>query len=204
MKYHNKKLKCNSNKTVDIPVIIANKKIDIDLKDKIKVKEGFIDILDIKNDLYITEAKCINIRNVSNDKYKDGKVFLKGYIRNLIQYTVLDKMYNENITTTVRTLVNYIDFNCTTKVKYLMPVQMKKRKYNMKKIDLKENMSKDIAEFNTPITYNLNKVNIFCDINYYNHKHLKNSNNEKIFYGIQQNISSKLELVLLKNQSVLV
>lgn len=106
-----------------IPVVIAEKIIQIDIESVIKLEEPAIEIKRIKKNIFLTQCKLLPRSGMTCDgKIKSGKLFLKGYIRKNIEYATAkchrdDKIVSGDIR---HTTVN-IPFECITLIKYAVP-----------------------------------------------------------------------------------
>ncbi|MCX7921899.1 MAG: hypothetical protein N3B21_07810 [Clostridia bacterium] len=99
-----------------IPVVIAQPKVQIDVKAIIELEEPAIEIKRIKKNLFLTQCKLINI---GDDK--KGKLFLSGFIRKNIEYATANctPSHDRAISGDIRHTTVDVPFECVTMVEFV-------------------------------------------------------------------------------------
>lgn len=106
-----------------IPVVIAEKRIQIDIESVIRLEEPAIEIKRIKKNIFLTQCKLLPRSGMTSDgKIKSGKLFLKGYIRKNIEYATAKCYKGDNIVSgDIRHTTVNIPFECITLINYVVP-----------------------------------------------------------------------------------
>lgn len=107
-----------------IPVVLAEKSVQIDVEAIIDFKSPYFDIKRIKKDVYLTQCKLI----LTTEMASTGKLFIEGYVRKNIEYTTAEcvdpNMVNGGV---YHTTVN-VPFKAVTDVEYEVPPVVYTRK----------------------------------------------------------------------------
>lgn len=118
-----------------IPVVLAEKDIQIDVEAEIKLQEEYYEIKRIKKNVYLTQCKLIPRSGRSEEGIPvSGKLFLAGYVRKNIEYATAEcsrqgrgcdkgQVVSGNIN---HTTVD-VPFTCVTEVLYVTPPQINNR-----------------------------------------------------------------------------
>ncbi|AEB75571.1 hypothetical protein [Clostridium botulinum] len=110
------------DKVINIPIIVAEKYIDIPIQEKIQLDNLAFEINEIKNDIYLTNYKVIPNKIESENTCTEGKVFIKGNIENKIQYSTVQKINSNSVSGEIKYKVVYIPFGCTSFINFQMPL----------------------------------------------------------------------------------
>ncbi len=111
-----------------IPVVIAEPKIQIDVKAEIKLEEPALEIKRIKKNLFLTQCKLVSIWDDKHEKSKQGKLFIGGFVRKNIEYATVDCKCAEKgcISGDIRHTTCNIPFECVTMVDFINPPEIRK------------------------------------------------------------------------------
>ena len=103
-----------------VPIVIAN--FEVEMIDSIftKIDSTFIDIKEIKNDVFIESANLIKLN------FNKAKLFIKGYIRSYIEYITLDNISKSAIITKNQGIISHKDFSKAINIDLLFFDNMKK------------------------------------------------------------------------------
>lgn len=113
-----------------LPVVLSESVIQIDLEADIILEKPALEIKRSKKDVILTQAKLlpyVSNYNKETNKFHNGKLFLKGFIKNNIEYAAVDCTNNQanfssydNIQagSIVHSTVD-IPFDCVTEIKYI-------------------------------------------------------------------------------------
>lgn len=118
-----------------IPVVLAEKDIQIDVEAEIKLKEDYYEIKRVKKDVYLTQCKLIpRSGRVVDGTPVSGKLFLAGYVRKNIEYataccTSKPSPYNKGqvVSGNINHTTVDVPFTCVTEVVYDTPPQINTR-----------------------------------------------------------------------------
>lgn len=103
-----------------VPIVIAN--FEVEMIDSIftKIDSTFIDIKEIKNNVFIESANLIKLN------FNKAKLFIKGYIRSYIEYITLDNISKSAIITKNQGIISHKDFSKAINIDLLFFDNMKK------------------------------------------------------------------------------
>lgn len=206
-----------------LPIIIAEKNIDIPIESIFKLKNAALDIKNMKKDVYLTSSKLLPLYE-NQDIYSslNGKLFLEGFIRNSLDFSIAKDVHDNIINLDTESVIIYIPFRYTTLIQYKVPPVFSKRKPSDY---IPISISSDCADINKDYNENLSKENsqcikyLNCDISPVNCE----INQAKIyetytladktpfnkdfpvevkFHTIKENIIINLSLTLLQKQDV--
>lgn len=100
-----------------IPVILSERKLELFLESLIDFDDLVVNINNVKRIVYLTEYTIIPIDN----KVTSSKIFLKGFLRNIIEYGAFSCINSNNIKTDIKQIFVDTPFDCTTKIDFLTP-----------------------------------------------------------------------------------
>lgn len=100
-----------------IPVVLAEKVIQIDVEADIELEHDFYDIKRIKKDVYLDQCKLV----ITTEGTNTGKLFLGGYVRKNIEYTTPDCVEEGVVSGGVHHTTVDVPFKCVTEVEYAIP-----------------------------------------------------------------------------------
>lgn len=194
--------------TSKIPVVIAEKKVDIPVEIAIELEEEALEIKRSSHNVYLNEATLIPIED---NKQKKGKLFLKGFVRNSLEYSTVKHINNTIISGKIKHSIIYIPFNCTTVIDYSFPPNFYV-KDNVKEIVLNVSNSSDDNEhisiseqdtkFSEQICCNIKKAKI-SGTRIYSKKPLSDKFKlESIFSKLREKMIVELSLTLTQRQCV--
>ena len=230
---NNLSLKTNTNTSHSktfiskIPIIIAEKNIDIPIESTFKLESPALDIKSMKKDVYLTSSNLLPLyQNHDMSTPLNGKLFLEGFIRNKLDFSIAKGVHDNIINLDTESFIIYIPFKCTTLIQYKVPpIFSKKRNLDYIPIfissdcvgfnnDYNENYNKDQNKENSQcVKYtNCETPPINCEINQFKiHENItiidkipynKDFPIETKFNTIKENIIINLSLTLLQKQDV--
>ncbi|UCZ51426.1 DUF3794 domain-containing protein [Bacillus shivajii] len=97
-------------KTVKVPVVLAEEVVQIDLNPTIKFPEPVLEIKDIKKNLKITQCRLLLPTN---------KLFVSGFVRKNIQYATPKYGTKDSVISNIRSLTIDVPFKTVTEVEYI-------------------------------------------------------------------------------------
>ncbi|WMJ80231.1 hypothetical protein RBU49_15620 [Clostridium sp. MB40-C1] len=100
-----------------IPVVLAERTIQIDVEADICLQYPFYDIKRIKKDIFLTQCKLI----LTTEGTNTGKLFLEGFVRKNIEYTTADCVDCDVVSGGVHHTTADVPFRCATEVVYSTP-----------------------------------------------------------------------------------
>lgn len=108
--------KSNINKVLtNIPIVISRKKVSIPIEEIVDLKEEALEVKSISNRVFLKEAVFVPVKNDKrNIKTRKGKLFLKGFVRNCIEYLSFEYCDDKRIKGGIKYCINYIPFKCST------------------------------------------------------------------------------------------
>ena len=105
-----------------IPIIIAEKNIDIPIEATFRLKNAALDIKNIKKDIYLTNSKLIPMHGKEGStSCLQGKLFLEGTVRNKLDFSIVKGVNDSIINLDIESVIIYIPFKCTTIIEYKVP-----------------------------------------------------------------------------------
>ncbi|HEY8890675.1 MAG TPA: hypothetical protein VIM70_10505 [Clostridium sp.] len=120
---------CFDNLISTIPIIIAEKNIDIPIESTFRLKNAALDIKSMKKDIYLTNSRLIPLTEKDDISFAiNGKLFLEGFVRNKLDFSVAKGVNDNIINLDTECVIIYIPFKCTTLIKYKVPPVLSKRK----------------------------------------------------------------------------
>ncbi|MBO3448499.1 hypothetical protein JWF66_10595, partial [Clostridium botulinum] len=120
-KSHTKKehKKIRKNIISKVPIVIASFETEITDSIFTKIESTFIDIKEVKNNIFIEEANLIKLNS------NKAKLFINGYIRSYIGYITLDKINKSSIETKNQGIISHKDFSKAINIDLLFFNNMK-------------------------------------------------------------------------------
>lgn len=187
--YANKSIYKNHSIIINVPVIIKSLETQLSLSNDIRIKDGFIDIHNIENRVFIEEGTLINLNYKNN-----ATVFIKGYVRSFIEYSMLDSIDGDKILTHKKGLIAYKDFKITSNLKFDINIFNKNNKYLP--IIFNNNDFKD----NNILYGKLEKFRVKCHLKYEQKDANYNLRRENIFYSLKECMVINLNINFLQNR----
>lgn len=203
-----------------VPIIIAEKNIDIPIESTFKLKNSALDIKNMNKELYLTNSRLLPMYEKYDNSASSfsGKLFLEGFVRNKLDFSIAKGITDNIISLDTECVIIYIPFKCTTLIQYKVPPVFPKEK-TLDYIPLY--MSSNCADYNEYLNKKntqyteYNKCNtppISCEINGYKICETytlldKSTFNDAFpleinFDTIKENIIINLSLTLLQEQDV--
>lgn len=110
--------------TAKIPVVLAEKEVQIDVEADIDIKDDFFEIKRIKKNVFLTQCKLI-----PNSGQKDcdgrlisGKLFLKGFVEKNIEFSTIEECEHAQVKNGfIKHATATIPFHCVTEVFFDRP-----------------------------------------------------------------------------------
>ncbi|KEI18525.1 DUF7852 domain-containing protein [Clostridium haemolyticum] len=112
------------NKIINIPIIVAERYIDIFIEKKIELEDLAFEVNEIKNNIYLNDYKVIPSKIENKNLCIGGRVFIKGNIKNKIQYNTVENMSSNSVSGKVKYKVVYIPFQCNSIINFQMPLSV--------------------------------------------------------------------------------
>lgn len=194
--------------TSKIPVVIAEKRVNIPVEMVIELEEEALEIKRSSHNIYLNEATLIPI---DDNKQKKGKLFLKGFVRNSLEYSTAKHINNTIISGKIKHSVIYIPFECTTVIDYSSLPNFR-YKNNIREIVLNVsnysdnnehiNISEQDMKFSEQICCNINKAKIYGTRTYSKKPLNDKFKLESIFSSLREKMIVELSLILTQRQCV--
>jgi hypothetical protein len=196
-----------------LPVVVAEKNIEIPIESTFNLKNAALDIKNIKKDIYLINSNLLPMyESDGNTPSMNGKLFLEGFVRNKLDFSIANSVHDSIINLDTECVIVYIPFKCTAIIQYSVPPVFPKEN-TLDYIPLC--MSSDCADFNKDYNKYLNKnttSSIACEIKKYEISETytlvdktpfnKDFPIEMNFHTIKENIVISLSLTLLQEQDV--
>ncbi len=194
--------------TSKIPVVIAEKRVNIPVEMVIELEEEALEIKRSSHNIYLNEATLIPI---DDNKQKKGKLFLKGFVRNSLEYSTAKHINNTIISGKIKHSIIYIPFECTTVIDYSSLPNFR-YKNNIREIVLNVsnysdnnehiNISEQDMKFSEQICCNINKAKIYGTRTYSKKPLNDKFKLESIFSSLREKMIVELSLILTQRQCV--
>lgn len=156
-----------------IPVVIAEKIVQIDTEADIMLEEPAFEIKRIKKDLFLTQCKLIPRAGlIENGIPRTGKLFLSGFVRKNIEYATVKCVGTKTVSGDIRHTTVDVPFECVTVVEYDVPPIINTRGIS-REIDLlcsSENDSCCCAHNCDELLGKFQCEQFFEDVNHFNEK----------------------------------
>ncbi|MBU3158516.1 hypothetical protein KPL37_01860 [Clostridium frigoris] len=211
--------------TSTLPIIIAEKNIDIPIESTFRLKNAALDIKNIKKDIYLTSSKLLPMYEKDDILPSlNGKLFLEGFVRNKLDFSVAKGVYDGIINLDTECVIIYIPFKCTTLINCKVPPVFSKGKgldyipiyissdclninndFNQY-LSEKDNQCSEYVNCDTkPINCKIEEVKIYETHTLVDRK----SFNEKFplemnFHTIKESIVLNLSLTLIQKQDIVI
>lgn len=105
-----------------IPVVLAEKEIQVDVEARMILKEKYYEIKRIKKDVFLTQCELIPRAGViSGGVPVTGKLFISGYVKKNIEYATADCVKHDVVSGEIKHTTEKIPFHCVTEVTYIAP-----------------------------------------------------------------------------------
>jgi len=106
-----------------IPVVLAEREIQIDVEAVFKLKEPFLEIKRIKKNVFLTQCKLIprSGKIAADGTLISGKLFISGFVRKNIEYATADCVEKEIVSGRIAHTTIDIPFTTVTEVVYAVP-----------------------------------------------------------------------------------
>jgi len=206
-----------------LPIIIAEKDIDIPIESTFRLKNAALDIKNMKKDVYLTSSKLLPMYE-KDDVFPslNGKLFLEGFVRNKLDFSIAKDANDSIINLDTECVIIYIPFKCTTIIHYKFPPVFSKEKsldyipiyissncININN-DFKEYLSEkktQCSEFinsdTSPVNCEIEQAKIYETYTLVDKKPFsKDFPLEMDFHTIKENIIINLSLTLIQKQAV--
>lgn len=194
--------------TSKIPVVIAEKRVNIPVEMVIELEEEALEIKRSSHNIYLNEATLIPI---DDNKQKKGKLFLKGFVRNSLEYSTAKHINNTIISGKIKHSIIYIPFECTTVIDYSSLPNFR-YKNNIREIVLNVsnysdnnehiNISEQDMKFSEQICCNINEAKIYGTRTYSKKPLNDKFKLESIFSSLREKMIVELSLILTQRQCV--
>jgi len=120
---------CNGSWVATLPIIIAEKNIDIPIESIFKLKNPALDIKNMKKDVYLTNSTILPMYEKDDISAPlNGKLFLEGFIRNKLDFSIAKDVHDNIINLDTESVIIYIPFKYTTLIQFKFPPVTSKEK----------------------------------------------------------------------------
>jgi len=154
---------CNGNIVVKLPVVIAEKTVQICIEADIRLDEEAMEIKRIKKNIFLTQCRLIPKGGFDCNS---GKLFLKGYVRKNIEYATAGCTGRRGISGEVRHTTVNIPFHCCVPIDYTQlspPIFKHNKGPNEYEIFDPSNEGKDLRQQDFESTEYFNEK-VFCEL----------------------------------------
>jgi len=105
-----------------IPVVLAQREIQIDVEAELKLKEAFLEIKRIKKNVFLTQCKLLPLSGRIEDGVPvSGKLFISGFVRKNIEYATADCVEKKIVSGRIAHTTIDVPFTIVTEVFYVVP-----------------------------------------------------------------------------------
>jgi hypothetical protein len=112
----------NGPLVVKIPVVLAEKEIQIDVEAEFRLKEPFYEIKRIKKNVYLTQCTLLPRSGTTQDGILiSGKLFISGFVRKNIEYATADCVGDKVVSGKIAHTTVDAKFTTVTEVQYVVP-----------------------------------------------------------------------------------
>ncbi len=104
-----------------IPVVLAEKDIQIDVEADIELKEEFFEIKRIKKNVFLTQCRLLPTagqRDCKTGNLISGKLFLKGFVEKNFEYATVKCSTKDVVSGDIKHTTVKVPFHCVTEVFY--------------------------------------------------------------------------------------
>ncbi|MBU3177984.1 hypothetical protein KPL47_16760 [Clostridium estertheticum] len=206
-----------------LPIIIAEKNIDISIESTFRLKNAALDIKNMKKDVYLTSSKLLPMYE-KNDTLPllNGELFLEGFVRNEIDFSIAKGVYDNIINLDTECVIIYIPFKCTSLINCKVPPVFSKGKgldyipiyISSDCLNINNDFNEHLMEKNTqcgeyincdiaPINCKIERVKIYETYTLVDRKPFsKKFPLEMKFHTIKENILLNISLTLIQKQDI--
>ncbi len=144
-----------------LPIVVAEKNIDIPIESIFKLKNAALEVKNMKKEVYLTNSKLLPMyENQDTFSTFHGKLFLEGFIRNKLDFSIAKSVNNSIINLDTESVIIYIPFKFTTLIPYKIPPIFFKSK-DLSYIPIY--MSSDCLDVHNEYLDYANKKNTVCE-----------------------------------------
>lgn len=190
---HNELKKENNNTRKNIfskiPIVIASFETEITEIVFTKIKNTFIDIKEVKNNIFIEEANLIKLNS------NKAELFISGYIRSYIEYITLDKINENFITTKNQGIISHKDFSKAININLLFFNNMKEGEVFF--VDFNNYIKDKKVLLGKIEKLDIKSSNIYKDVEGFPFER------EKCYLTLQQNLLIRAKINVLQNNVVI-
>ncbi|GAB7387590.1 hypothetical protein BSNK01_14270 [Bacillaceae bacterium] len=99
---------------VKVPVVLAELTVQVNMDATITFPEPVLEIKDIKKRVKLTQCRLFVLPGINGDDDFSGKLFLKGFVRQNIQYATPTTVDEKAVTSELHSLTIDVPFQCVT------------------------------------------------------------------------------------------
>lgn len=119
-----------------LPVVLAQREIQIDVEAEFRLKEPFYEIKRIKKNVFLTQCRLLPRSGVIEDGVPvTGKLFISGFVRKNIEYATADCVDKKIVSGRIAHTTVDTPFTAVTEVQYVVP-PIVNRRGTQREIDL--------------------------------------------------------------------
>ena len=107
---------CSGNVVVKVPVVLAEKTIQIDVESSVKLEQEALEIKRIRKNIFLTQCRLIPRGGFTPCS---GKLFIQGYVRKNIEYATADCVSKHGISGEIRHTTVNVPFQCVVPITFL-------------------------------------------------------------------------------------
>ncbi|MBO0576006.1 hypothetical protein EXQ42_14685, partial [Clostridium botulinum] len=172
-----------------VPIVIASFETEITEIVFTKIEDTFIDIKEVKNNIFIEEANLIKLN------FNKAELFISGYIRSYIEYITLDQINESSITTKNQGIISHKDFSKAININLLFFNNMKEGEAFF--VDFNNYIKDKKILLGKIEKLDIKSSNIYKDV--------ENSpfEREKCYLTLQQNLLIRAKINVLQNNVVI-
>lgn len=113
----------NCDLVAKVPVVLAQREIQIDVETEFKLKEPFFEIKRIKKNVFITQCTLLPRSGVIDEcgNLISGKLFISGFVRKNIEYATADCIEDDIVSGKIAHTTIDVKFTTVTEVLYVTP-----------------------------------------------------------------------------------
>ena len=172
-----------------VPIVIASFGTEITEIVFTKIEDTFIDIKEVKNNIFIEEANLIKLN------FNKAELFISGYIRSYIEYITLDKINENSITTKNQGIISHKDFSKAININLLFFNNMKEGEAFF--VDFNNYIKDKKILLGKIEKLDIKSSNIYKDVE------SSPFEREKCYLTLQQNLLIRAKINVLQNNVVL-
>lgn len=107
-----------------IPVVLAERTVEINVEAKIKLEEPAFEIKRIKKNVFLNQCKLIPRAAFAGETLRNGKLFIAGFVRKNIEYATVECIGNKVVSGDIKHTTVDVPFECVTVVDFVTPPQV--------------------------------------------------------------------------------